>query len=765
MAGAVPVAAQTKKATLSGKVSGKEGEPLPFASIAISHPKLGTKCDENGNYMLKNLPLGKCSITISAVGYENQVHQINIGGDSTLNFVLEASTNSLAEVTAIGKTEGQKIREQPFTVTSIDLAPLKNLNLDMNTILNRTAGVRIRQMGGLGSDFSITLNGMSSLRIFIDGLPADGFGSSMSFNNFPVNIIERIDIYKGVTPVFLGGDVLGGAINIITKKENIRFADASYSYGSFNTHQASVSGRFIFKQHFAVNVNGFFNHSDNNYKMLIRSADSVTYVAKDIWVKRPHNAYTSHGLTVEAGLVKKKWADRLMIGSVISGNRNELQGYSMTASPLIQAYQKEISLSPTLKYDKTNLFTKGLDLRLSAIYNTVRTNVIDTASRTYRWDGSSRENAPLQGEAGDKSLLEMKSKTFISSATINYKLSDKHSFVINHNLNTYRRASFDPYRRGLAAPEDIVNKQIGGLSYQLNLLRNRWVTNLFVKGFYIKSTIHSLDPQNNIVRLNNDYFTPGRGIASTFFINDFQLKASYEFAATLPEAYQILGNPPLLKPNLDLKPEESHNINLGVLYSKQINGHSVWGEFGSFLRRPQNFIFLRSLGMSAQYQNIEVVAIRGIEGSVRYYYKDRFFAEASGTYQDMRHDRKYTKWGEPDVLYRNRIPNTPYLFGNMNAGYFTKLSGNLKWRAGVNWSINYVENYFLTWENQGDPSTKNVIPQQVSHDVSLTYSMRSSMYNFSVSCLNVFNLTIYDNFMVPRPGRSLNVKMRVNINH
>lgn len=752
------------KSTLSGKISGKDGEPLPFASISVEGKKLGTKCDEDGKYVLKNLSPGRYTIVATALGYQAQSRNIILKGDTVLNFSMIEMVQNLGEVAVSGKTETQKIREQPFTVTSIDLAPLKNLNLDMNTILNRTAGVRIRQMGGMGSDFSITLNGMSSLRIFIDGLPADGFGSSMSFNNFPVNIIERIDIYKGVTPVFLGGDVLGGAINIITKKENIKFIDLSYGYGSFNTHQAALSGRFISKKNFAFNVNGFFNHSDNDYDMLIKSRDSVTYVVKEIKIKRPHNAYTSAGLTTEAGFVKKPWADRLMIGGNISGNNNQLQGYDMTASPLMRAYQNEISLSPTLKYDKTNLFTKGLDVRFSTIYNLVQSKLFDTSTRSYSWDGTYQELPPLQGETGDKSLLKIRNHTFITTATVNYRVSDNHSFILNHNLNAYRRDAFDPYWKLSPPPNDIVNKQIGGLSYQLNLFENRWVTNIFFKAYYIRSKIHTRDTSSVIQIRENKTFIPGRGIATTYLIGDFQLKASYEFAATLPDAWQIIGDPPLLKPNPDLKPEESHNVNLGVLYNKQWGGNSLMVDINGFLRKPTNYIFLKSLGLNAQYQNIDVVDIKGFDGSMRYTFKDRFFVEASGSYQDMHHDQEFTKWGDPDPLYRNRIPNTPYLFGNINAGYFTKENGRSKWRAGVNWSTNYVDEFYLTWESQGDPRTKNVIPTQLSHDLSLTWSMLSSRYNLSISCLNIFNASIYDNFMVPRPGRAINAKVRMNIN-
>jgi len=62
------------------------------------------------------------------------------------------------------------------------------------------------------------LNGFSGnqVRFFLDGVPMDNFGSSFQINNIPINFAERVEVYKGVVPIWLGSDALGGAVNIIT---------------------------------------------------------------------------------------------------------------------------------------------------------------------------------------------------------------------------------------------------------------------------------------------------------------------------------------------------------------------------------------------------------------------------------------------------------------------------------------------------------------------------------------------------------------------
>src|SRR5690606_35793121 len=127
-----------------------------------------------------------------------------------------------------------------------------------------------REQGGLGSNFNFSINGLSgkSVKYFIDGVPVEVMGSTMSLNNIPVNLSERIEVYKGVVPVHLGSDAMGGAINIITSQRQTNFLDASYSYGSFNTHRAALTGQYTHeKTGLIAKASAFFNYSDNNYLM------------------------------------------------------------------------------------------------------------------------------------------------------------------------------------------------------------------------------------------------------------------------------------------------------------------------------------------------------------------------------------------------------------------------------------------------------------------------------------------------------------------
>lgn len=179
--------------------------------------------DQNGAFIIERVPLGNYSIQARAIGFMPYTITVTVDDTEALsvNFKLSPEPHSLDEVVVTGKSEATKIKESGFNVNVIQAKNFSNRTSDLNQVLATTTGVRIREDGGLGSGFNFSLNGFSGnqVRFFLDGVPMDNFGSSLTLNNIPINLAERIEIYKGVVPVWLGSDALGGAINIVTDKK------------------------------------------------------------------------------------------------------------------------------------------------------------------------------------------------------------------------------------------------------------------------------------------------------------------------------------------------------------------------------------------------------------------------------------------------------------------------------------------------------------------------------------------------------------------
>ena len=190
----------------------------------------------------------------------------------------------------------------------------------------------------------------NSIRYFLDGIPLDTKGSGVSLANLPVNIIDRIEIYKGVVPASLGTDALGGAINIITKQEKKNYLDVSYGIGSFHTHKADLNAQFveprtglIIKPTFGV------NYSKNDYMMRdveVWDEDSRKYILTDR--RRFHDDYFSLFGQMEIGFANKSWADAFFVFRLLFQNRQGVADRLCTNKRYME-WQKEAPMHGTFQ--------------------------------------------------------------------------------------------------------------------------------------------------------------------------------------------------------------------------------------------------------------------------------------------------------------------------------------------------------------------------------------------------------------------------------
>ena len=252
---------------ISGKVLSIDGDPIDYATVFLKGTSLSCSTNEKGLYHL-SAPEGEYVLVFSSVGYEKHEAKVKISSHqrSKLNVKLKPSTQ-LAEVIVVSNPLS-KVKNSAFNATAVNTRDLVNTTKTLSDALNKAPGMKIRESGGVGSDMAMTMDGFSGkhVKVFIDGVPQEGVGSSFGLNNIPVNFADRIEVYRGVVPVGFGADAIGGVINIVTPRRQRRwFIDASYSYGSFNTYKSYVNFGQTLANGFKYEINAFQNYSDNNY--------------------------------------------------------------------------------------------------------------------------------------------------------------------------------------------------------------------------------------------------------------------------------------------------------------------------------------------------------------------------------------------------------------------------------------------------------------------------------------------------------------------
>ncbi len=157
--------------------------------------------------------------------------------------------------------------------------------------------------------------------------------------------------------------------------------------------------------------------------------------------------------------------------------------------------------------------------------------------------------------------------------------------------------------------------------------------------------------------------------------------------------------------------------------------------------------------------NLAAVTNMGLDGEVRYSFRQLFTAGVNLTYQNLRNNTEFED-GQKNrsPLYRDRIPNMPYLFGNADASLFFKNVFKKGNNLTLGYNFLYVHAYYLSWPGQAEEKLE--IPRQFCQDVNLVYSLANGRYNVSVECKNLVDNRLYDNFTLQKPGRAFYAKLR-----
>ena len=763
------------KTMISGKVLSTEKTTVDFATVYLKGTNYGGTTNDEGIYQLQ-ARAGEYTLVVSAIGYKTVEKPVKLmrGERTKMNVVISPQATELDEVVVVSNGV-TRLKRSAFNAVALDTKALQNSTQNLSEALAQAPGMKIRESGGVGSDMQLMMDGFTGkhIKIFIDGVPQEGVGSSFGLNNIPVNYAERIEVYKGVVPVGFGTDAIGGVINIITKKNrNKWFLDASYSYGSFNTHKSYVNFGQTFRSGLTYEINVFQNYSDNNYYVDTPVKDFTTGAInkkKIEHVKRFHDTYHNEAVIGKIGFVDKKWADRLMFGFTYSHMYKDIQTGVRQEVVFGGKYRKGYSIMPSLDYRKRDFFVRGLDVVLTANYNKNMTNNVDTSSYEYNWRGEMR---PLR-MPGEQSYQNTRSdnNNWNGTLTANYRIGKAHTFTFNHVINAFRRSNqslLNEDSEANAIPKE-TRKNISGLSYRL-MPTEHWNLSVFGKYYnqFIAGPVATSSAQDDYIRTTNSVSAMGYGAAGTYFIlKSLQAKLSYEKAYRLPTNEEMFGDEDLETGDISLRPENSDNVNLNLSYNETFGKHSVYVEGGLIYRNTKDYIQRNISDLSggkygATYVNHGRVETKGYNISVRYGFANWVSVGGNFTQMNVRDNVKTVTSGtnQESLTYGARMPNLPYQFANSDVTFYWR---NL-WKKGNTLSVTYDNLYmhsFPLYSEAVGSESEFVVPTQFSHNLTLSYGIQNGRYNISFECRNLTNEKLYDNFSLQKAGRAFYGKVRV----
>ena len=219
--------------TIRGRtVDATTGQPIIGATLVLENTKLYNVSGLDGSYLIKNVPTGTYTIRISYVSYKTMTREVVVTADDqivTLNLPLETETDrQLTEVTVKGKRDGSSDRtardleRNALQVTNIVSGRTIELSPDLTVanVIQRVSGISIERNSNGDGQYAI-LRGMDKRYNYtlVNGvkIPSpDNRYRYVPLDIFPAELLDRLEVYKALTPS-MEGDAVGGAINMVMK--------------------------------------------------------------------------------------------------------------------------------------------------------------------------------------------------------------------------------------------------------------------------------------------------------------------------------------------------------------------------------------------------------------------------------------------------------------------------------------------------------------------------------------------------------------------
>ncbi|WP_437854529.1 TonB-dependent siderophore myxochelin receptor MxcH [Sorangium sp. So ce363] len=680
-----------------------------------------------------------------------------------------ANSAAPAEVTVRGAAMAERLRQSAQAVTVIETEEAQRRTADMGEVLARTQGVGVRKSAGLGSWARFSLNGLTDeqIRFFIDGVPLDLAGYPFGVSNVPVNLVERVEIYRGVVPVRFGADALGGAVNLVTDRD-VRgtHGAASYEVGSYDTHRLTLSARHLHEPSgFFTRVSGFFDYAKNDYPVDVHVVDFKTgrRDSELTRVRRFHDAYRAAGASAEVGFVNRPWARRLLLRAYVTDYDKEHQHkFGVMETPYGEVTNGETAPGATLQYEQG--LGRGVALDALVGYTYGRAAFLDVSECNYDWFGRCRSKRPNPGEdetsPRDRVFLE---HSGLGRLNLRYRPHPEHALQLSVSptfiTRTAEERRLDNDAREQLRGAHSLFTLVLGVEHQLNLLDDRLENSSFVKDYVqlLRMTGRLPGLHGYFDQRERDTHRLGVGDGLRYRFSEWlYAKASYEWTTRLPRPVEVFGDGMMIVSNLALKPETSHNGNLGFTIDARDTAWGAWRlDANGFVRAVERLIVLNNRTESIQYIHVSGARSLGIEAAAGWTSPGEHLAlDGNITYDDF---RKVSDEGNFAGSEGERMPNRPWLFANGSARVQLQEVVAPRDAISLTWDTRYVHEFYLGFENWGRIDSKAKVDSQLLHSLALTYVARDEprTVSFTIEAHNLTNERAFDFYGIQRPGRTL----------
>ncbi|PTQ99417.1 TonB-dependent receptor [Mucilaginibacter yixingensis] len=222
--------------SLRGVVTDKKShEPMIGATVRIQNKKTGrilaTGTGLDGTFMFKNVPTGSYEVQVKYISYKDAKKDAEVaeGTTSAVTFQLEDAGSQLREVAITARlgndTEQAARRVEQRSDQVLNAVSSKTIeaspDITVANVTQRVSGVALERSSNGEGQYAI-IRGMEKRYTYtlINGykIPSpDNKTRYVPLDIFPADIIDRLEVYKSLTPS-MEGDAIAGGINMVLKE-------------------------------------------------------------------------------------------------------------------------------------------------------------------------------------------------------------------------------------------------------------------------------------------------------------------------------------------------------------------------------------------------------------------------------------------------------------------------------------------------------------------------------------------------------------------
>ena len=227
---------------ITGRVVNQQtGEPLAAVQVFIAGSGIGALTQQNGRYLLLNVPLGSHAVSAERIGYRAVTQQVAVAAGQTVvqDFSLSEQALGLDEIIVTGTPGGTQRRAIGNSVLSVDASAVAQtvaVSSMQDLLSGRSPGLQFTRVSGtVGTGTRMQVRGVGSFNltsdplVYIDGIrvnansqsgPSLGdFREANPLDDLNPADIESVEIIKGPAAATLyGTEASAGVIQIITKR-------------------------------------------------------------------------------------------------------------------------------------------------------------------------------------------------------------------------------------------------------------------------------------------------------------------------------------------------------------------------------------------------------------------------------------------------------------------------------------------------------------------------------------------------------------------